>query len=103
WGRTALQRWLAARDGVAGMLWSAARVVLTFNAVCFAWIFFRLTAIPDIAACIRKLYDFDTARWLGGGAADAQLWTLLIGYAAGTLVAVTITRARPLPEAMQRF
>src|SRR5205807_8214862 len=43
---------LARLGGPAGALWRGACVALTFHAVCLAWCFFRLTALPASLACV---------------------------------------------------
>lgn len=103
WGKTALHLRLAKLNGASALAWTGFRIFLTFNAVCFAWIFFRLTSMADIAVCIRKLFIFDADKFFAGGSADGPLWALLAGYALATLAAVIVSRAKPLPEAMQHF
>jgi alginate O-acetyltransferase complex protein AlgI len=103
WSRTALRARLEKLTGVRATIWTGVSIVITFNAVCFAWIFFRLTSLADIGNCIRKLYDFEASKMFVGGSADLPVWTLLMGYAIATALAVALTRAKPLPEAIQRF
>jgi D-alanyl-lipoteichoic acid acyltransferase DltB (MBOAT superfamily) len=94
WGRTALGTWLRGRTGVAGFVWHAACVVLTFHAVCLAWCFFRLTVLSESLACVGKWFVFDRDKLLVGGANDVSLWLLLGLYGAGVWLA---HRARRLP------
>ncbi len=103
WSKTSLHARLARQQGIAASVWTIVGIVLTFHAVCFAWIFFRLTSLTDIGNCVRKLYEFDPQKLLVGGSADLPLWTLLTGYALATAVAVAISRAKPLPEAILRL
>lgn len=103
WSKTALHARLAKLKGIPGAVWTGVCILLTFHAVCFAWIFFRLTSLADIGSCIRKLYEFDAGKFFAGGSADMPMWTLLAGYALATALAVAVSRARPLPEAIARF
>jgi alginate O-acetyltransferase complex protein AlgI len=103
WSKTALHARLATLEGIPGAIWTGVCIALTFHAVCFAWIFFRLTSLADIGSCIRKLYEFDAGKFFAGGSADMPMWTLLAGYALATALAVAASRGRPLPEAIARF
>jgi alginate O-acetyltransferase complex protein AlgI len=103
WAKTSLHEALGRLRGVSAYLWTGISIALTFHAVCFAWIFFRLTSLADIGNCIRKLYEFDTDKLFTGGSADSSLWTLLTGYAIATVIAVAVTRAKPLPEVIPQF
>ena len=103
WAKTSLHETLAKLKGVPAQIWTVFSIALTFNAVCFAWIFFRLNSLADIGNCIRKLYAFDADKLFAGGSADVPLWTLLAGYAAATALAVAISRMKPLPEAIPHF
>lgn len=103
WAKTSLHRALAEQKGFGATVWTGVSIVLTFHAVCFAWIFFRLTSLNDIAQCIRKLFVFDADKLLIGGSADVPLWMLLIGYAVATGAAVAISRMKPLPDAIPQF
>ena len=60
-----------------------------------SWCFFRLTALSDSLACVRKWVDFDPALMLGPTVLDPALWALLAGYAAAAAVAATAERWRP--------
>jgi D-alanyl-lipoteichoic acid acyltransferase DltB (MBOAT superfamily) len=73
---------LARLRGPAGLLWRGACVALTFHAVCLAWCFFRLTALPDSLACVGKWFAFDAGKMWVGGVADPSLWAALAGYGA---------------------
>ena len=79
------------------------RIVLTFNAVSFAWCFFRLTHLPDSLACVAKLFVFDWNKAFAGGSADPALWTLLAGYAVATVAARIVTARAELPDAVARL
>ncbi|MBK8007128.1 MAG: MBOAT family protein [Rhizobiales bacterium] len=103
WAKTLLSASLARLKGVSAAIWTTVSIVLTFHAVCFAWIFFRLTSLADIGNCIRKLYEFDADKLFVGGSADVPVWTLLTGYAIATALAVALSRAKPLPEAIPQF
>jgi len=103
WGTTALSARLAALNGPPAVAWRWVRIALTFNAVCLAWCFFRLTRLPDSLECVRKWFDFDWDKALAGGSADPALWLLLTGYAAATLAARALTRHEPLPAAAARL
>jgi alginate O-acetyltransferase complex protein AlgI len=78
--------------GPAGWLWRGACVALTFHAVCLAWCFFRLTALPDSLACVGKWFVFDADKMWVGGAADRSLWVVLAGY--GVLAAAAAWAGR---------
>jgi alginate O-acetyltransferase complex protein AlgI len=103
WAKTSLRASLEKLKGIPAQIWLAISIVLTFHAVSFAWIFFRLSSLADIGACIRKLFVFDADKLLVGGSADVPMWTLLIGYAIATALAVLLSRAKPLPEAIPHF
>jgi alginate O-acetyltransferase complex protein AlgI len=103
WAKTSLHGALAKLKGIPRTIWTGGSIALTFHAVCFAWIFFRLTSLADIGNCIRKLYTFDADKMFVGGSADLPLWTLLTGYAIATAIAVILTRMKPLPEAIPHF
>ena len=103
WGQTALHGRLAALTGPSAAAWYWFRVVLTFNAVCLAWCFFRLTHLQDSLACVAKWFSFDWDKAFAGGSADPALWTLLAAYAAATYAARLLTQRQPLPEAIARL
>jgi D-alanyl-lipoteichoic acid acyltransferase DltB (MBOAT superfamily) len=101
WGMTPLHDRLANLAGLAGHAWFAARVFLTFNAVCLAWCFFRLTNLDESLECVRKWIVFDTDKLLVGGSADLALWLVLAAYGLTTIIATIVTRGAPLPEVAQ--
>jgi D-alanyl-lipoteichoic acid acyltransferase DltB (MBOAT superfamily) len=103
WGMTSLHARLAGLGGAAGLAWTGARIFITFNAVSFAWCFFRLTDLADSLACVRKWIVFDADKMLVGGAGDAALWLILAAYGLATLAAVLLTRGAPLPEVARQF
>jgi alginate O-acetyltransferase complex protein AlgI len=80
WLATSLCERLAQLGGLAGRLWTMACIVVTFHCVCLAWCFFRLTALGDSLACVRKWVVFEPAKWWVGGINDPSVWTLLVGY-----------------------
>ncbi len=77
WSATRVRNYLAGLGGVPGVLWRGACVAATFHAVCLAWVFFRLSALPDSFACLRKWFVFDAEKLFVGGSADVSLWLLL--------------------------
>lgn len=103
WGATALHGQLAALSGIPATVWFWMRVALTFNAVCLAWCFFRLTRLPDSLACVRKLVEFDWANAFAGGTVDPALWFLLAGYGIVTFVTRQLTQAAPLSAVVARL
>jgi len=98
WNSTTLRARLAALSGTPAALWRWFRVALTFNAVCLAWCFFRLTNLPDSLACIGKWIDFDLDKAFAGGTADPALWLLLAGYGGAAFAARLLTRGATLPD-----
>jgi D-alanyl-lipoteichoic acid acyltransferase DltB (MBOAT superfamily) len=98
WGMTPLHDRLAALSGAPGTAWLAFRVLLTFNAVCLAWSFFRLTDFTESVECVRRAFVFDADKMLIGGAAEPALWLALATYGVATLIATVLTRGAPLPE-----
>jgi alginate O-acetyltransferase complex protein AlgI len=103
WGSTALQQRLAKLTGAPGYFWIALRIFLTFNAVCLAWCFFRLTNFPESILCVKRWFIFDADKMLVGEIADPALWLLLAGYGLATLVAVIVTHGAALPDVAERF
>ena len=103
WRATAVHARLAALTGAPAVLWRWARVALTFNAVCLAWCFFRLTHLPDSFACVRKWIDFDLDKAFVGDIADPALWVMLVGHGVAALAARSATGAAPLPEVGARM
>jgi D-alanyl-lipoteichoic acid acyltransferase DltB (MBOAT superfamily) len=103
WGMTRLHDRLAGLSGPAALSWHAARIFLTFHAVCFAWCFFRLTILSESLICVRKWFVFDVDKMLVGGASDRALWLLLAAYGLATLAAVIFVRGAPIAEVVERF
>ena len=86
WRASGASVWLGARKGIAGAIWQAISVLLTFHAVCLAWCFFRLPQLPQSLACLRQCVIFDSRLALVGGAADLSLWALVTLYGGGWLL-----------------
>jgi alginate O-acetyltransferase complex protein AlgI len=103
WGTTALHGSLAALTGAPASAWHWLCIVLTFNAVCLAWCFFRLTHLQDSLACIAKWIAFDWDKAFAGGSADPALWTLLAAYGVATFAARTMTNSEPVQAAVARL
>jgi hypothetical protein len=103
WGSTRLCARLGALTGTGAAAWRLFRIVLTFQAICFAWSFFRLTNLTDSLASLRKWIVFDADKAFAGGSDDLSLWLLLAAYGLATLAAVLLTRGAPLPEAIQHL
>ncbi len=82
WSATRLAGRLAACSGVAGAVWHACAVALTFHCVCFAWCFFRLTRFADSVACVRKWVECDAAKMWAGPWTDPAVWATILLYAA---------------------
>jgi alginate O-acetyltransferase complex protein AlgI len=80
WDGTSLGRRMAKLDGVYGLAWRGACVVMTFHAVCLAWVFFRLTDFREAWSCLGRWFVFDANKVLVGSAADVSLWLLLAVY-----------------------
>jgi D-alanyl-lipoteichoic acid acyltransferase DltB (MBOAT superfamily) len=93
WAGTALRTRMAERGGMA---WRLAGIVVTFHAVCFAWVFFRLPVFGEALTCVAKLVRFDADKAWVGGAAEASVWAALAGY--GLLMAIprVVGEGRPL-------
>lgn len=92
WSETPLAKRMSALRGVAGALWHAACVVLTFHCICLAWCFFRLTVLSDSLVCVRKWFEFDHARMLSPALCDPSLYLLLTGYVTVSLAAAALER-----------
>ncbi|HZY89505.1 MAG TPA: MBOAT family O-acyltransferase [Gemmataceae bacterium] len=92
WCLCPLRDALAAVTGWRRGLWRGCCVLLTFHGVCLAWCFFRLTALGESLACVRKWVAFDGDKRLVGGAADPSLWLALAGY--GLAVALAAASGR---------
>ncbi len=82
WARTAAARWLAAHGGLP---WRLVAVALTFNVVCLAWAFFRVTDFNQAIACLSAVFTFAPDRAMAGGSADLTLWLMLALYGAAAL------------------
>jgi D-alanyl-lipoteichoic acid acyltransferase DltB (MBOAT superfamily) len=91
WGRR-----LEARGDVFAQSYALFSMFLTFQAVCFAWCFFRLTEISDALVCVRKLIVFDADKALVGPIADPGLWSLLGAYGVAAAAAMIISGGAPL-------
>jgi alginate O-acetyltransferase complex protein AlgI len=92
WRALPLQAKLMRLQGVAAYAYAALSMAVTFNAVCLAWGFFRLTNFDDALVCVQKLVVFDIDKAVAGGAADRGLWLLLAAYAIATAVAMLVSR-----------
>jgi alginate O-acetyltransferase complex protein AlgI len=82
WTGTRPAAWLGSRTGMAGLVWHAVALAVTFHCVCLAWCFFRLTAFADSVACVRKWVDCDPAKMWGGPWCDPAVWLALGLYVA---------------------
>jgi len=91
WSRSSLCARLPA-TGWRGQAVRMASIALTFNAVCLAWCFFRLTDWSASLACIQHVWAFSLERALAGGARDVSLWLLLASYALATWIAARLPR-----------
>jgi D-alanyl-lipoteichoic acid acyltransferase DltB (MBOAT superfamily) len=83
WIESSLRERLRARAGAAGRVGHLLSIALTFHCVCLGWCFFRLTALSEGLACLRKWFVFDADKLFVGGSRDLSLWVLLGLY--GTL------------------
>ncbi len=101
WASTRIQRALAGMTGLGKALWSAAGIALTFNAVCLAWCFFRLTRLGESLTCVRKLASFEPGKMFVGGAADVSLWLLLSIYAVAVIAISIFTKGKSLEHALE--
>jgi alginate O-acetyltransferase complex protein AlgI len=54
-GGLAAERWWSERHGTAGSRWKVFRWLLTFNVVCFAWIFFRAGSLSTVTALLGQI------------------------------------------------
>jgi alginate O-acetyltransferase complex protein AlgI len=80
WQAMPLRERLIRLRSPAGGLWKFVCIVVTFHCVCLAWCFFRLTALGDSLACVRKWVVFDSGKWWVGGVNDPSIWILLAAY-----------------------
>ncbi len=103
WSTTRLHALLSALTGPAGLIWNGIRIALTFNAVCLAWCFFRLTDIRDSLNCVGKWFQFDLDKAFVGASADPALWLLLALYGLATLISVLLVRWANLESAAGRL
>jgi alginate O-acetyltransferase complex protein AlgI len=103
WGQTGLSARLSAMSGAPALAWRWIRIALTFNAVCLAWFFFRLTQWHDSLEGVRKAFAFDLDKMFVGGTADLSLWTLLALYAVAVFAVRALTRGDALPTAVARM
>jgi alginate O-acetyltransferase complex protein AlgI len=101
WAGFALQRRLEKLTGLARLAWLGLRVALTFNAVCLAWCFFRLTALHESLVCVHKTFVFDGGKMLAGGVADASLWILIFAYMLAAAAVSTLTRGLPIDAVVE--
>ena len=81
WRKTSLSNFLANTKGVGGLLWKWAMILLTFNCVCMAWAFFRLSTFNSAVICLKKCLFFDSTRLLDGINDHISIWLLLLFYA----------------------
>jgi D-alanyl-lipoteichoic acid acyltransferase DltB (MBOAT superfamily) len=97
------QSWVGQRfaklNGLAGWMWRGLCVGLTFQAVCLAWVFFRLTAYDQALRCVWQWFVFDAEKMWVGSIADRSLWVLLFGYG---LVVMMLSRIRFGSDGTQR-
>jgi D-alanyl-lipoteichoic acid acyltransferase DltB (MBOAT superfamily) len=103
WSHTALSARLAAMKGAPALAWRWVCIALTFDAVCLAWCFFRVTQWQDSLTCVRKLFAFDPDKMFAGGTADLSLWTLLALYGVAVFAVRALTRFAELPAAAARM
>ena len=73
-------------------------VMLTFNVVCLAWSFFRLTRLSESLEALRKVVQFDPAKAFVGGSADLSVWLMLAVYAISVLCFARLRRGASVPE-----
>jgi D-alanyl-lipoteichoic acid acyltransferase DltB (MBOAT superfamily) len=100
WSGSRIGLRLQAATGMVGWFWRGVSVALTFQCVCLAWCFFRLTDLQASVMCVQKWLVFDADKLLAGGSADRSLWLLLGVYAVfawlgnryGPRLAATATR-----------
>lgn len=110
WTESRPGRWLhgiTERNDFVGYLWSCACWFVTFQCVCLAWCFFRLSILGESLACIRKIFEFDRQRMWVGGAFDPSL-IALVAYGFFVWLAlvpgkqVLVAGWRPAPAPLQR-
>jgi alginate O-acetyltransferase complex protein AlgI len=98
WEHTALHDRLSNLAGLGRHAWKSACVVLTFNTVCLAWCFFRLTDVAQSVACLQKCLFFEVDKMFAGGAAVAPAACFLAGYGVVTLLASILTKGAALAD-----
>jgi alginate O-acetyltransferase complex protein AlgI len=101
WAMTSLQARLARLTGPSGAIWHVVCIALTFNAVCLAWCFFRLTDLSESLECVRRAFVFDADKMLVGGSGDLSLWMMLAAYGLASAAAAIATRGAPLSDVGQ--
>ncbi len=87
WAGSSLGQGLANLKGLPGLCYRVLAVAITFQLVCLAWCFFRLTSLSDSMLCVQKWLIFDADKVLVGQAADVSLWVLLAAYGLFVLLA----------------
>ena len=95
WTSFPVQRRLASLRGAPGAVWNAFCVALTFNAVCLAWCFFRLTDVRQSLICVTQWFRFDSETMFIGLAENGALWIWLVAYA---LVVFAVSRMSRTPQ-----
>jgi hypothetical protein len=71
-------------------------IVLTFNAVCLTWCFFRLTNFSESVTCVEKAFAFQADRMFVGGSDDISVWIILAGYGLAAGLSHLLSRGAPL-------
>jgi alginate O-acetyltransferase complex protein AlgI len=96
WCQCRLRERLNTMRGASAIIWRLICIALTFHCVCLAWCFFRLTVFSESLICVQKWFVFDAGKLFTGGAADASLWLLLVGYGTLMMLARYVDRAWPV-------
>jgi alginate O-acetyltransferase complex protein AlgI len=81
WSAIPLAGRLGQLAGMAGILYRAVAIAVTFHLVCLAWCFFRLTDFHSSLSCVAKWWPAEVALF-AGGSADLTVWSLLGIYGA---------------------
>ena len=98
WANTTVARWLNATTGPGRVVWTLLTWALTFQAVCLAWCFFRLTEFAQSVECVRKCIQFEPERMWQGPWMDPSIGMALASYALVLLVAQAArNREQPSP------
>lgn len=97
WEKLALVSRFKALQKIPPPLRWFAGVALTFNIVCVARAFFRLTHVSESLECLRKVVSFESGKLLSGGANDLSIWMLLISYGVATLCFAALRRGTSVP------